>query len=125
MAEWNIRRMRRPASVAALAVAVTVLAATGHAHAAAFQLREDSAVGLGTAFAGSGSAANTPATVFNNPAGVTQLPGLQVALGGSLIVPSAVFRGSAVNAFGRPISGVDNADAGTWLSCRTAPSPTR
>lgn len=112
MAEWNIRRMRRPASVAALAVAVTVLAATGHAHAAAFQLREDSAVGLGTAFAGSGSAANTPATVFNNPAGMTQLPGLQVALGGSVIVPSAVFRGSAVNAFGRPISGVDNADAG-------------
>jgi long-chain fatty acid transport protein len=98
----------RPLASAAL----TMLAATGHAHAAAFQLKEDSAVGLGSAFAGAGSAANTPATVFNNPAGMTQLPGLQVALGGSLIVPSASFHGSAVNAFGRPIAGVNNSDPG-------------
>lgn len=92
--------------------AVAVLAVSGQAHAAAFQLKENSVVGVGTAFAGAGSAADTPATVFNNPAGMTQLPGLQVALGGSLIVPSYVFRGSAVNAFGRPIAGVDGSDGG-------------
>lgn len=82
------------------------------ADAAAFQLKEDSAVGLGTAFAGAGSAANTPATVFNNPAGMTQLPGMQVALGGSIIVPSFTFHGSARDAFGRPIPGADNRDGG-------------
>ena len=105
--DWNTFRLRLLASAAVL----TALG-VGNAYAAAFQLKEDSAVGLGTAFAGAGSAANTPATVSNNPAGMTQLPGLQVALGSSVIVPSATFRGSAVNAFGRPIAGVDNSDAG-------------
>ncbi|GAC1347529.1 MAG: outer membrane protein transport protein [Acetobacteraceae bacterium] len=82
------------------------------AAAAAFQLREDSAVGLGTAFAGTGSAANTPATVFDNPAGMTQLPGLQIMLVGSLIAPSYVFHGSASNALGRSITGRDGVDGG-------------
>jgi len=86
--------------------------ATG-VHAAAFQLKENSALGLGTAFAGEGSAANTPATVFTNPAGMTQLPGLQIALGGSLIGLSSRFNGSARNALGQPISGVTSGDAGT------------
>ena len=93
-------------------IVLASLAAAQHAQAAAFQLKEDSAVGLGTAFAGAGSAANTPATVFNNPAGMTQLPGLQVALGGSLIAPSFTFHGSARSAFGQPVSGADNRDGG-------------
>ena len=97
------------------AVAVLLLAAAWpgtRAHAAAFQLKEDSAVGEGTAFAGAGSAANTPATVFNNPAGMTQLPGMQIALGGSLIAPSFTFHGTATNAFGQPVSGADGRDGG-------------
>lgn len=85
---------------------------SGSAHAAAFQLKENSAVGLGTAFAGAGSAANSSATVFNNPAGMTQLPGIQVSLGGSLIVPQAEFNGTARDAFGRTISGGGQNDGG-------------
>lgn len=106
-------RTARPFLLASAAVPVlAALAAAGPAHAGAFQLKEDSSIGLGTAYAGSGSAADTPATAFNNPAGMTQLPGLQVALGGALIAPSSSFRGSAVDAFGRPIRGVTGANAG-------------
>lgn len=99
--------------------------------AAAFQLKEDSAYHLGTAFAGSASTANTPSTVFDNPAGMTQLPGLQVQLGSSIIVPSFTFKGSAVDAFGRPIRGEDNRDGGNaaliphaFITYRVAPQVT-
>lgn len=109
MPHWKPFRLTLLASVAAV---LGTVAASGPAHAAAFQLKEDSAVGLGTAFAGAGSAANTPSTVFDNPAGMTQLPGVQVALGGSLIVPQATFNGTARDAFGRAISGRTELDAG-------------
>lgn len=102
-------RVRLLASAAALAALV---AAPQDVYAAAFQLKENSALGLGTAFAGEGSAANTPATVFANPAGMTQLPGLQIATGLSGILPSLDFRGSARDAFGRPISGATNREGG-------------
>ncbi|MGI4944558.1 MAG: OmpP1/FadL family transporter [Janthinobacterium lividum] len=102
MPHW---RPFRPTLLASAAVLLGAVATSGPAHAAAFQLKENSAVGLGEAFAGAGSAANTPATAFNNPAGMTQLPGVQIALGGSLIAPQASFSGTARDAFGRPISG--------------------
>ena len=96
-----------------LALSLGMLAvAPSSAHAAAFQLKENTAQGLGTAFAGVGSMANSPATVFNNPAGMTQLPGLQISLGGSLIAPSFTFKGTATNAFGQPITGDTNRDGG-------------
>ena len=94
-------------------LATALAVAAPHAvQAAAFQLKEDSAVGLGTAFAGAASTANAPATVFDNPAGMTQLNGLQVQLGGSILVPSFTFKGTSTNAFGRPNSGEDNRDGG-------------
>ncbi len=105
---WKPFRLTLLASAAAAGMVAT----TGAAHAAAFQLKENSAVDLGSAFAGAGSAAQTPATAFNNPAGMTQLPGLQIALGGSLIVPQAEFRGTARNAFGQPIAGNGQNDGG-------------
>lgn len=79
---------------------------------AGFQLKEDSAAGLGESFAGAGSSASTPSTVFDNPAGMTQLDGFQIQLGGSLIGPSAEFNGSARSAFGVPIAGATSANAG-------------
>lgn len=88
------------------------LVASSPAFASAFQLKEDSTVGLGSAFAGSGSAADTPSTVFDNPAGIVQLPGLQIQLGSTLIGASANFSGSARNVFGQPILGTSSADAG-------------
>ena len=80
--------------------------------AAGFQLKEDSAAGLGQAFSGAGSAADTPSTVFDNPAGITQLDGFQVQLGSTVIGPSAAFSGSARTVFGRPVAGTADANAG-------------
>ena len=104
------RIVQYSAALAALSVAASWPAQ--QARAGAFQLRENSTVSLGTAFAGAGSAADTPATAFNNPAGLTQLLGTQIYLGGNLIAPSFTFEGSATNAFGRPISGASDRDGG-------------
>lgn len=48
------------ARVTALAVGIAGVTAVGHVNAAAFQLKENSAKGLGRAFASSGSAGATP-----------------------------------------------------------------
>ncbi len=99
-----------PLAVAALTAACAFL--TRDASAAAFQLKETSALDLGNAFAGAGSAADSAATVFTNPAGMTQLPGLQVAAGLSLILPSFRFRGTARDGAGRLIPGGSDRDGG-------------
>ena len=101
----------RPLTVAALTVAYAACPARDAA-AAAFQLKETSALDLGTAFAGAGSAADSAATVFANPAGMTQLPGLQVAAGLSLILPSFRFHGAARDGAGWPIPGESDRDGG-------------
>src|SRR5690348_9628271 len=93
------------------AAGLTVLA-WQHAEASGFQLREDNAVAMGTSFAGSAVGQTGPAAVFDNPAAMTQLPGVQVQLGGSVLMPSFTFHGTATNAFGRPIAGSDNRDGG-------------
>lgn len=97
----------RLATLAALPLCAPMIA-----HAAAFQLKEDSAQYLGTAFAGSASGADAPSTVFDNPAGMTRLQGLQIQGGASVIVPSFTFTGAARNAFGQPVSGSDGRDGG-------------
>lgn len=63
------------ALVGALTAALYSVSA-GTALAAAFQLQAGTSAELGSAFAGVVSAADTPSTAFNNPAGMTQLPGL-------------------------------------------------
>lgn len=108
----SYRSFRRGILLASVA-SLSVLAASGPVLGAAFQLKENSAVGLGSAFAGAGSSADTPSTVFDNPAGMTQLKGLQIQLGGSLIAPSFTFKGTSTNAFGKPNSGDSGRDGGT------------
>ena len=49
--------------------------------AAAFQLLEQSASGLGNAFAGSAAVAENASTVYFNPAGMTQLAGNNLSVG--------------------------------------------
>lgn len=73
------------------------------AGASAFQLLEQSASGLGTAFAGSAAVADDASTVFFNPAGMTFLPAgkKNVAVGVDLIQPKVKFSdgGSTAAAF--------------------------
>jgi len=74
--------MIRRALIAALAVASTP------AQAAFFQIAEQSASGMGNAFAGGAAVAEDASTVWYNPAGMTRLAGPQLIVGGSLIQPS-------------------------------------
>jgi Long-chain fatty acid transport protein len=60
-----------------LALGIAGALACGHAHAAAFQLKENSAKGLGRAFAGSTSAWGDASVVATNPASMRLIGGRQ------------------------------------------------
>lgn len=55
------------------------------AQAAGFSLIEQSASGMGTAFAGAAAVAEDPSTIWFNPAGMARLSGSQVSLAGHVI----------------------------------------
>lgn len=71
--------------------ALILIAFSGAASAAAFQLWEQNASGLGTAYAGSAAVADNASTVFFNPAGMTQLTGFQLSAGVNGIGPRFEF----------------------------------
>lgn len=107
--------MRIVAGGARLAPVVGLVAAVGmagEAQASGFQLKEQSAEGLGNAFAGSTAKAQDLSTIFFNPAGMTKLSGHQTQAVLSYIAPTAEFTatGSGNTTFGGPISGVGNQD---------------
>jgi len=70
-------------------LAVSALAASGAASAAGFYIQEQSAAGVGRAHAGNVAISDDASTIYYNPAGMTQLPGIQVDQGIDLIVPDA------------------------------------
>jgi long-chain fatty acid transport protein len=87
-----------------LAVALAALSAP--ASAAFFQIAEQSASGMGNAFAGGAAIAEDASTVWYNPAGMTRIPGPQFILGGSYIHPSFTANViSASTALNAPIAG--------------------
>ncbi|MET1023083.1 MAG: outer membrane protein transport protein, partial [Pseudoxanthomonas sp.] len=105
--------------VSLLAAGVAGALFSGHAHAAAFQLKENSAKAQGRAFAGSASAPGDTAVVVNNPAAMRLLEGRQLEFGASAISFGADFKGSGNYAgaggagTGAAISGGNGGDAGT------------
>lgn len=109
-------RAMRPLALSVLAVAVGgALAMPQTARASGFQLHEDSAQGMGRAYAGLATAGGDCSVVANNPAAMSILTGgcFQADITG--IQFSAQFKGSAHDALGRPISGGNGGDAGTTL----------
>ncbi len=70
----------------ALVVALAGLSAP--ASAAFFQIAENSASGIGNAFAGGAAVAEDASTVWYNPAGMTRLKDAQLVVGGHYIRPS-------------------------------------
>jgi len=76
-------------------VAGALLALSGNAAASGFALIEQSASGLGNAFAGGAASAEDASTVFFNPAGMIRISGKQVAVALHGIKPSAKFTSSA------------------------------
>lgn len=74
-------------------VSLALLAMSGAAAASGFALIEQSASGLGNAFAGGAASAEDASTVFFNPAGMSRLRGKQIVVAGHAITPSAKFTG--------------------------------
>ena len=96
----------RPLAFAALSIAVMgALVAPASADASAFQLKENSAKGLGRAFAGSATAGGDASVVVNNPAAMSELKGTYLQADVTAINFSTKFDGSASDVLGRPISG--------------------
>jgi long-chain fatty acid transport protein len=86
--------MRRRLVWTVIVVAIGSLAASADAIASGFAIRENCTEGLGTAFAGAGSLADDPCTVFNNPAGMTKLQGTQLEFGATPVFPTINFHGT-------------------------------
>jgi long-chain fatty acid transport protein len=72
-------------------VLLSSIFAVSSAHAAGFALIEQSASGMGNAFAGGAAAAEDASTVYFNPAGMTYIQGTQVVGAVHFIKPSAEF----------------------------------
>ena len=106
----------RPLALAALSLAIFgALFTPTSASASAFQLKENSAKGLGRAYAGSATAGGDVSVVTNNPAAMTQLDGTYFQADVTAINFSTKFTGSAHDVLGRPISGGNGGDGGTTL----------
>jgi long-chain fatty acid transport protein len=95
--------------------ALLLIAFSGAASAAAFQLWEQNASGLGNAYAGSAAVADNASTIFFNPAGMTQLPGLQLSVGVTGVGPSYKFHNA-----GSTGGGGNGGDAGGWAAVPNA-----
>ncbi|WP_165967505.1 OmpP1/FadL family transporter [Luteimonas aestuarii] len=96
-----------------LALAVTgALVFASNAHAAGFQLKENSVRSMGSAFAGTAAKTGDSSVVANNPAVMTQFEGNTFQIDVTAIDLSYEFEGTATDAFGRPMTGSNGGDAG-------------
>lgn len=102
--------------------ALLLLAFSGAASAAAFQLWEQNASGISTAYAGSAAVGDNAGTIFFNPAAMTLLPGTQVSLGVAAVRPSFEFHndGSSGTGLMTGLSGSGGGDAGSWAAVPNA-----
>src|SRR2546422_6622828 len=85
--------------VCLLVVLASIVSLACDVGAAGFQVNEQSARGLGSAFAGEAAAAEDASTIFFNPAGMTRLSGTQFVSSGFVIKPTGNFHneGSRLN----------------------------
>lgn len=101
--------------VRATSAALLGLGTATAAHAAGFQLLEQNASGLGNAYAGSAAIAENASTIFYNPAGMSDLPGVNVSGGLTAVRPSFKFSDDgSTGPGGMPGTGPDGGDAGSW-----------
>ncbi|ATD66623.1 hypothetical protein CNR27_03455 [Luteimonas chenhongjianii] len=88
------------------------LAFAGQAHAAGFQLKENSVKSMGSAFAGTAAKTGDSSVVTNNPAVMTQFAGTTVQADLTVIDLNYEFQGSGRDALGRPLTGSNGGNAG-------------
>ena len=96
-----------------LLAGMALLAAAGHASASGFALIEQSASGLGNAYAGGAASAEDASTIFYNPAGMLLLKGQQISGVLHYIAPRIAYSNErAANVAGSPQSGGSGGNAG-------------
>ncbi|HIJ62716.1 MAG TPA: transporter [Rhodospirillaceae bacterium] len=84
---------------------MAVCSVATEANAAGFALREQSAEGLGSAFAGGAANAGDASTAFYNPAGLSRLTSNQVSSSVTWISPVAKFTGTNSSPLGGNVTG--------------------
>jgi long-chain fatty acid transport protein len=108
-------RCRIAAAISALLVLPPQIALSS-----SFGLLEQSASRLGTAFAGTGAAADDATTVFYNPAGLTRLESAEAAIVASGIYIESSFEDAGSQpALGQPLGG-EGGNAGGWNAVPSA-----
>ena len=83
----------------AVSIGLMSLGVSSYSQAAGFALIENSASGMGNAFAGGSAVAEDASTVWFNPAGMTRLSGKQIIIAGHIVAPTADYTdgGSTIN----------------------------
>ncbi len=104
---------RRSRSLA-VACAIAIAGGASNTYASSFQLQEQSASLLGTAFSGTAAAADDASVIFYNPAGMSRLKQSEVTVVATGInIKSEFSNDASVAAFGQPL-GSEGGDAGGW-----------
>lgn len=100
------------ASAAAIFISATAFSST--IYASGYAIIENSASGMGQAFAGASAVAEDPSTVYFNPAGMMYLDGTQVTLGMHIVDSNARFKdkGSTNLAYAGVPQGSNGGNAG-------------
>ena len=87
-------------------IAATIALATGQVHAAAFQLNEHSASGLGRAYAGEAAIADNASVLARNPAAMTTFDKMAVSVSGTYIKPDVDVDGKVAGVYPSSESGI-------------------
>lgn len=119
-AKGDIMKLKQ--SILNCSIAAALAALSGAASASGFALIEQSASGMGNAFAGGAASAEDASTVFFNPAGMSRLNGKQVVVALHAINPSMKFSdtgSSAATTGPRPLGTIPG-DAGSLAAVPNA-----
>ena len=81
------------------AVSLLAILTTSNVNASGFAIAENSASGMGSAFAGASAIAEDASTTYFNPAGLSKLKGSQMIFAGHIVLVSSPFtnNGSTLN----------------------------
>ncbi|WP_323030133.1 OmpP1/FadL family transporter [Castellaniella sp.] len=113
--------MKTQHTLKTLSALILGLGAMGVAHGAGFQLLEQNASGLGSAYAGSAAIGENASANYFNPASITLLPGMNVSAGAVAIKPSFKFsNGGSTGPTGAASTGDNGGDAGSWAAVPNA-----
>lgn len=110
MSRFSLRRTHAP--LAALPLALVAALSGQTAHASGFQLKENSAEGLGRSFAGSAAAPGDCSVVANNPAAMSDFKTQCFQADLTAINFATKFHGSGEDFLGRPLTGGNGGDGG-------------